>query len=96
MVHVYSRLPSRPAVVTNDTLLEEKRVPAALNLPYGHLFFGYAVDRLHVPVSRNHREEEPNESPPGTTAFQGQGHTLWSRPSADTSTQSDVIEIDSD
>ena len=83
-------------MVTNDTLLEEKRVPAALNLPYGHLFFGYAVDRLRVPVSRNHREEEPNESPAGTTAFQGQGHTLWSRPSVDTSTHPDVIEIDSD
>lgn len=35
-----------PRVVTNDTQLGERHVPAALNLPFGHLFFGYTV----VPV----------------------------------------------
>lgn len=33
---------SQPRIVTNDTQLEEKKVPAALRLPFGKLFFGYA------------------------------------------------------
>ena len=30
-----------PRIVTNDTQLEEKKIPAALNLDFGRLFFGY-------------------------------------------------------
>ena len=37
----------------NDTLLDEKRVPAALHLPFGQLFFGYKVEKLDVPVSES-------------------------------------------
>lgn len=33
---------SQPRIVTNDTQLEDKKVPAALRLPFGKLFFGYA------------------------------------------------------
>ena len=32
-----------PRIVTNDTQLTEKKIPAALNLPFGKLFFGYEV-----------------------------------------------------
>ncbi|WFD20508.1 ubiquitin fusion degradation protein [Malassezia caprae] len=81
------RSTDRPAIVTNDTLREDKHVPAALHLPFGQLFFGYDVERLPVPVSQ---DSAPQEAPAQDTAFQGQGHTLWSRPSPE------VIDIDSD
>lgn len=83
---------SRPAIVTNDTLREDKHVPAALNLPFGQLFFGYDVERLPVPVSHADSAPAPSQDapPPGGTAFQGQGHTLWARPPPE------VIDIDSD
>ena len=42
----------------NDTLLDEKRVPAALHLPFGQLFFGYNVERLDVPVIPKHLRGE--------------------------------------
>ena len=32
-----------PRVVTNDTQIGSRHVPAALDLPHGHLFFGYNV-----------------------------------------------------
>lgn len=36
------RFASRAKIVTNETLANDGRlVPAALNLPYGKLFFGY-------------------------------------------------------
>ena len=37
------RRTDQPRIVTNDTQLGEKKVPAALNLPFGKLFFGYEV-----------------------------------------------------
>ena len=67
--------------MTNDTLLEEKQVPAALNLPFGQLFFGYNVPRLDVPVSQT--QQAPSDA--------RTGQRLWSR-----STAPEVIEIDSD
>lgn len=63
-------------------------MPAALHLPFGQLFFGYDVERLPVPVSQ--ADSAPEEVPAQDTAFQGQGRTLWSRPSPE------VIDIDSD
>jgi ubiquitin fusion degradation protein 1 len=32
---------SKPRIITNDTQIGDKKVPAALNLPFGKLFFGY-------------------------------------------------------
>lgn len=77
-------------MVTNDTLLEEKHVPAALSLPFGQLFFGYDVPRLDVPVSRpvDPAEHAQAEEPSAPTAFQGHGRSLRAPP--------DVIDIDSD
>jgi ubiquitin fusion degradation protein 1 len=37
------RRTDQPRIVTNDTQLGDKKVPAALNLPFGKLFFGYEV-----------------------------------------------------
>lgn len=37
------RRTDQPRIVTNDTQIGEKKVPAALNLPFGKLFFGYEV-----------------------------------------------------
>lgn len=49
---------SQPRIVTNDTQLEERKVPAALNLPFGKLFFGYQV----VPVGGEEKDAEENKS----------------------------------
>ena len=35
------RRTDQPKIITNDTVLEEKKIPAALNLEFGRLFFGY-------------------------------------------------------
>ena len=65
-------------------------MPAALALPYGHLFFGYDVQRLRVPAGNEHNSDTPPEPQPEQQAFRGSGHMLQSRPSPE------VIEIDSD
>ena len=74
----------------NDTLLDEKRVPAALHLPFGQLFFGYKVEKLDVPVSESAPDapDAPPDAPSGAppAAFQGTGHTLTRR--------AEVIELD--
>jgi ubiquitin fusion degradation protein 1 len=41
--------------VNNDTLEENVKVPAALNLPFGKLFFGFNVTPYRPP--------EPKETP---------------------------------
>lgn len=65
-------------------------MPAALALPYGHLFFGYDVQRLRVPAGNEPNSDAPPEPQPEQQAFRGSGHMLQSRPSPE------VIEIDSD
>lgn len=77
---------SRPTIVSNDTLLDEKRVPAALHLPFGQLFFGYRVPKLDVPVSETQNAESAAQEGPSKGPFTGPGHSLARRP--------DVIEID--
>ncbi|WFC96988.1 ubiquitin fusion degradation protein [Malassezia brasiliensis] len=82
------RRTDRPTIVHNDTLLDEKRVPAALHLPFGQLFFGYKVDKLDVPVSEHAPDapDAPGDARGGApAAFQGTGHSL---------TQREVIELD--
>jgi len=97
------RSTDRPNIVTNDTLLEEKKVPAALNLPFGTLFFGYNVKRLDVPVSEEQKEAEQQEAEqPKPAAFSGEGQVLGARSSRGTKRseperqQPEVIEVDSD
>lgn len=45
---------SQPRIVTNDTQLTEKNVPAALKLEFGQLFFGYP----HIPVGGKDSDKE--------------------------------------
>lgn len=61
-----------PRIVTNDTQLTEKKIPAALNLPFGKLFFGYEV----IPVGGKQSEEAQEKS---TESFGGPGVTLSGR-----------------
>lgn len=65
------RRTDKPTIVTNDTQLTEKKVPAALNLPFGKLFFGYEV----IPVGG----KESDKPKPSTQTFSGSGTTLSGR-----------------
>lgn len=67
------RTTDKPRIVTNDTQIGEKKVPAALNLPFGKLFFGYSV----VPLGGNGADNDKE----GTTTmtFSGSGQTLSGR-----------------
>jgi ubiquitin fusion degradation protein 1 len=44
----------KPRIITPDTHLDGRRVPAALNIPFGHLFFGYP----HVPLKKKEEGDE--------------------------------------
>ncbi|TKY85686.1 hypothetical protein EX895_005226 [Sporisorium graminicola] len=61
-----------PRIVTNDTQLTEKKIPAALNLPFGKLFFGYEV----IPVGGK-PDDAAKDNP--TETFAGSGTTLSGR-----------------
>ncbi len=61
-----------PRIITSDTQLTEKKIPAALNLPFGKLFFGYEV----IPVGG--KPNEKGEDKP-TETFGGSGTTLSGR-----------------
>lgn len=63
-----------PRIVTNDTQLGEKKVPAALNLPFGKLFFGYEV----IPFGGKQKEGTGGEQTAAIT-FSGSGQTLSGR-----------------
>ena len=69
-----------PKVVTADTQLGNRKVPAALNLPEGVLFFGYR----HTPPPRDNNDEnaekanEGGHKPPAFTGA-GSGVTLSGR-----------------
>ncbi|WFC97342.1 ubiquitin fusion degradation protein [Malassezia yamatoensis] len=92
--YVLHYLPSRPTIIHSDTMLDEKKVPAALTLPFGQLFFGYKVEKLDVPVHDAENSQENQDTTKEATStpsvFQGAGHSLASRP------QPEVIEIDDD
>ncbi|SYW82516.1 related to UFD1 - ubiquitin fusion degradation protein [Ustilago bromivora] len=61
-----------PRIITNDTQLTEKKIPAALNLPFGKLFFGYEV----IPVGGKPNEDTKEKV---TETFGGSGTTLSGR-----------------
>ncbi|KAE8224868.1 hypothetical protein CF319_g2311 [Tilletia indica] len=75
--HSLVRRTDVPRVVTSDTQIGEVRVPAALNLPFGQLFFGYDVKPAETPEQRKEREKlEAEQKQP----FAGGGQTLSGRP----------------
>ena len=61
-----------PRIVTNDTQLTEKKIPAALNLPFGKLFFGYEIIPVGGKVDGTVKEKK-------TESFGGAGTTLSGR-----------------
>lgn len=67
------RRTDQPRIVTNDTQIGEKKVPAALNLPFGKLFFGYEV--IPVGGKENGTQSENAQANP----FSGSGQTLSGR-----------------
>lgn len=64
-------------IVTNDTLLEDKKIPKALELEFGRLFFGYP----YIPPDEG-QTSEPQEALQGEShiTFSGAGQTLSGRP----------------
>jgi ubiquitin fusion degradation protein 1 len=69
----------KPRVVTADTHLDGRRVPAALNIPFGHLFFGYP----HVPLKKAEDDQGTGDVNAATSQaevrFTGGGATLSGR-----------------
>ncbi|EEB91070.1 hypothetical protein MPER_10637, partial [Moniliophthora perniciosa FA553] len=63
-------------IVSNDTLDTETKVPAALNLPFGKLFFGFNV-ATYVPPVANSPPSSPDLS--REAIFTGSGNTLNGR-----------------
>jgi ubiquitin fusion degradation protein 1 len=76
--HVDPGSDRKPRVVTADTHLDGRRVPAALNIPFGHLFFGYP----HVPLKNDDGEQGTGDNaaaPHRAARFTGAGATLSGR-----------------
>jgi ubiquitin fusion degradation protein 1 len=62
--------------VSNSTLESDIKVPAALNLPFGQLFFGFRVT-AYTPPPTTTSSDSP--APPEPTSFSGPGHALSGR-----------------
>ncbi|PPQ93277.1 hypothetical protein CVT25_015275 [Psilocybe cyanescens] len=73
-------------IVSNNTLDSDVKVPAALNLPFGQLFFGFNVQAYTPPEPAPGSPEAVHQSPP---AFSGSGNTLSGRSNARPSASSD-------
>ncbi|KAL0946632.1 hypothetical protein HGRIS_012829 [Hohenbuehelia grisea] len=74
-------------IVSNETLESDAKVPAALNLPFGQLFFGFNVATYTPPPPKS--PGSPG-SPAPTPSFHGAGNTLSGRsltPSAPSSSK---------
>ncbi|KDR81697.1 hypothetical protein GALMADRAFT_239823 [Galerina marginata CBS 339.88] len=74
-------------IVSNNTLESDVKVPAALNLPFGQLFFGFNVQAYTPPEPVPGSPEITPQSPPH---FSGSGNTLSGRSNAKPSTSSDA------
>lgn len=68
-----------PRIVTADTQIGSRKVPAALNLPEGTLFFGFKAVPPKKDGDEKERENEGGTKPPAFTGA-GQGVTLSGRP----------------
>ncbi|KAF7294846.1 Ubiquitin fusion degradation protein 1 [Mycena indigotica] len=64
-------------IVNNETLESDVKVPAALNLPFGQLFFGFNV-ATYVPPPE---PAQPSSPSPENASFGGSGNTLNGRQS---------------
>jgi ubiquitin fusion degradation protein 1 len=70
---------SKPRMMTNDELDSDVKVPAALNLPPGKLFFGFTI----VPYKPPTPDAAPGSPELSSTPFTGSGNTLSGRPPAE-------------
>ncbi|KAF5377029.1 hypothetical protein D9757_007686 [Collybiopsis confluens] len=74
-------------IVSNATLENNAKVPAALNLPFGQLFFGFNITPYVPPAAEEESPSSPNHS--GTpAAFLGSGQALNGRHSQPSSSYS--------
>jgi ubiquitin fusion degradation protein 1 len=71
------RRTDQPRIITNDTQLGEKKVPAALNLPFGKLFFGY--DFIPLGGKQPGDEKAAGMAASQVESFAGSGQTLSGR-----------------
>lgn len=74
----------KPKMVTNEMLTDGRQVPAALNLPFGKLFFGYTVIPYKAPASEGSGASGSGASSPPPVAQTpsfggGPGQTLSGR-----------------
>ncbi|EPQ30421.1 uncharacterized protein PFL1_01947 [Pseudozyma flocculosa PF-1] len=72
------RRTDKPRIITSDTQLEEKKIPAALNLPFGKLFFGYDVIPVGGKEPKGPEGSDASE-PTAAISFGGSGKTLSGR-----------------
>ncbi|KAJ7632718.1 ubiquitin fusion degradation protein UFD1-domain-containing protein [Roridomyces roridus] len=70
-------------IVSNETYENDVKVPAALNLPFGQLFFGFNVAPYVPPAVVT--PPSPSTSRVQEPPFQGSGNTLNGRPTASSS-----------
>ncbi|KAG1756620.1 UFD1-domain-containing protein [Suillus paluster] len=66
-------------IIDNNSMEAEVKVPAALNLPFGKLFFGFNAVPYTPPEPK--APSSPS-SPPSTPSFSGTGNTLTGRPAS--------------
>jgi len=65
-------------VVSNSTLASDIKVPAALTLPFGQLFFGFNV-ATYTPPPASNPPGSPKAASPEPALFVGSGNTLSGR-----------------
>ncbi|KAJ7685284.1 ubiquitin fusion degradation protein UFD1-domain-containing protein [Mycena polygramma] len=68
-------------IVSNETLESDVKVPAALNLPFGQLFFGFNVT-AYVPPAAAAAPTPSSPSASRDSVFNGSGNTLSGRQAA--------------
>ncbi|KAF9075182.1 ubiquitin fusion degradation protein UFD1-domain-containing protein [Rhodocollybia butyracea] len=73
-------------IVSNATLEDGSKVPAALNLPFGQLFFGFNITPYVPPATE--AASPTLDTPQGPVAFAGSGHSLNGRAAAASSSSS--------
>ncbi|KAF8623540.1 hypothetical protein AX15_006316 [Amanita polypyramis BW_CC] len=73
-------------IVSNDVYEKDVKVPTALNLPFGQLFFGFNV----VPYTPPQEAAEADENHP--TAFSGAGRSLNDRSAPQTSQAANSVK----
>jgi len=66
-------------IVSNSTLPSDVKVPAALTLPFGQLFFGFNVTAYTPPPPSEPPSSSPSATSPEPAPFTGSGNTLSGR-----------------